>query len=174
LNQKSTTSRKDTFRRGQLTSPVTIFLVSIPQSALWKTIRWSYISDYRKPIGEALMDRERYHRLMFLGAAIWNWLLAISFFALSRIDINYFLTFDLDIPNTMLWFDSFMGMVFVFGIGFYIVSKSMKENHGLILMACFEKFTVFAIPTIWFFLGQASVWVVLFVTVDLILGFIFI
>jgi len=111
---------------------------------------------------------------MFLAAAIWNWLLAISFFVLSRIDINYFLTFDLDIPDTMLWFDSFMGMVFVFGLGFYIVSKSMKENHGLILMACFEKFTIFVIPTIWFFLGQASIWVVLFVTVDLIFGFLFI
>lgn len=111
---------------------------------------------------------------MFLAAAIWNWLLAISFFSLSRIDINLFLTFGLDIPNTMLWFDSFMGMVFVFGLGFYFVSKNMKENHGLILMACFEKFMVFTIPMVWFILGQASIWVVLFVTGDLIFGFLFI
>lgn len=94
---------------------------------------------------------------MFILAAIWNWTLAIGFIALSRIDLNLFLTFGLDIPNTMLWFDSFMGMVFVFGIGFYIVSKNVKENHGLIQMACFEKVTVFIIPLIWFFLGQASI-----------------
>jgi hypothetical protein len=111
---------------------------------------------------------------MFLIAALWNWTLAITFLVLPRIDINYFVATGLEIPNTMLWFDSFMGMVFVFGLGFYIVSKNMKENHGLILMACFEKFTVFVIPTIWFFLGQASIWVVLFVTVDLIFGFLFI
>ena len=111
---------------------------------------------------------------MFLAAAIWNWTLAIGFLLLSRIDINLFLVFGLDIPNTMLWFDSFMGMVFVFGIGFYLVSKNMKENHGLILMACFEKFTVFIIPFIWFFLGQASIWVVGFVTGDLIFGLLFI
>ena len=111
---------------------------------------------------------------MFLVAAIWNWVLAIGFLSLSRIDINLFLAFGLDIPNTMLWFDSFMGMVFVFGIGFYIVSKNMNENHGLILMACFEKFIVFIIPTSWFILGQASIWVLGFVTVDLIFGLLFI
>ena len=111
---------------------------------------------------------------MFIAAAIWNWALAIGFFALSRIDVNLFLAFGLDIPNTMLWFDSFMGMVFVFGIGFYILSTNMRENHGLILMACFEKVIVFIIPLIWFFLGQASIWVVGFVTVDLIFGLLFI
>lgn len=120
------------------------------------------------------MDRERYHRLMFLAAAIWNWTIAIVFLALSRIDINYFLTFGLEIPNSMLWFDSFFGLVFVFGLGFYFVSKNVKENHGLIQMACFEKFLVFIIPMIWFILGQASISVVLFVTGDLIFGFLFI
>lgn len=125
-------------------------------------------------VGEPLMDRERYHRFMFIMAALWNWALAIGFILLSRIDINLFLTFGLDIPNTMLWFDSFMGLVFVFGIGFYIVSTNVKENHGLILMACFEKTIVFIIPLFWFFLGQASIWVVGFVTVDLIFGLLFI
>ncbi|MFW9832703.1 MAG: hypothetical protein ACFFEK_01805 [Candidatus Thorarchaeota archaeon] len=120
------------------------------------------------------MDRERYHRLVFLCAAIWNWVLAIVFLALPRIDMNYFVAVGLEIPNSMLWFDSFMGLVFVFGIGFYIASTDMKQNHGLILMACFEKITVFIIPTLWFFLGQASIWVVLVATGDLILGLLFI
>jgi hypothetical protein len=88
--------------------------------------------------------------------------------------MNYFAAFGLEIPNSMLWFDSFMGLVFVFGIGFYIVSTDMKQNHGLILMACFEKIIVFVIPTLWFFLGQASIWVVLVATGDLILGLLFI
>ena len=111
---------------------------------------------------------------MFLVAAIWNWTLAIAFLVLLRIDINYFLATGLVIPNTMLWFDSFMGLVFAFGLGFYFVSKSVKENHGLIQMAVFEKFWVFIIGVIWFILGQASVLVVLFVTGDLILGLLFI
>ena len=111
---------------------------------------------------------------MFIMAALWNWALAIGFMSLSRIDINLFLSFGLDIPNTLLWFDSFMGLVFVMGIGFYIVSTNMRENHGLILMACFEKTIVFIIPLVWFILGQASIWVVGFVTGDLIFGLLFI
>ena len=74
------------------------------------------------------MDRERYHRLLFLIAALWNWILAIAFFALSRLDISSFTAFGLEIPNTMLWFDSFFTLVFVFGIGFYMVSMNIKEK----------------------------------------------
>ncbi len=125
-------------------------------------------------VGETPLERERYHRLVFLFAAIWNWTLAIAFLVLPRIDINYFLVTGLVIPNTMLWFDSFLGLVFAFGLGFYFVSKSVKENHGLIQMAVFEKFWVFIVGVIWFILGQASGLVVLFVTGDLILGLLFI
>ncbi|MFW9806341.1 MAG: hypothetical protein ACFFFK_06390 [Candidatus Thorarchaeota archaeon] len=120
------------------------------------------------------MERERYHRLIFLCAAFWNWILAIIFWVLPRIDMNYFLAVGLEIPNSMLWFDSFMGLVFVFGIGFYIVSTNLKENHGLIIMACFEKTTVFIIPTLWFLFGQASLWVVLVAAGDLFFGLLFI
>ncbi len=120
------------------------------------------------------MDREQYHRLLFLIAALWNWTLAIAFFALPRIDVGYFAAFGLEIPNTMLWFDSLMGLIFVFGIGFYFVSQNMMENHGLIMMALFEKTWIFLAGVSWFFLGQASLWVVLFATVDLIFGILFI
>jgi len=111
---------------------------------------------------------------MFLIAALWNWTLAITFLILPRIDTNYFVATGLEIPNTMLWFDSFMGLVFAFGLGFYLVSKSVNENHGLIQMAVFEKIWVFLIGIVWFILGQASILVVLFVTVDLIFGLLFI
>jgi hypothetical protein len=111
---------------------------------------------------------------MFFIAAIWNCTLAIAFLVLPRIDINYFPATGLAIPNTMLWFDSFMGLVFAFGIGFYLISKNMKENHGLIQMAIFEKTWVFIIGIVWFILGQASILVVLFVTVDMIFGLLFI
>jgi hypothetical protein len=111
---------------------------------------------------------------MFLLAAIWNWTLAIAFLVLPRIDINYFPATGLVIPNTMLWFDSFMGLVFAFGLGFYFVSKSVKENHGLIQMAVFEKTWVFLVGVAWFILGQASILVVGFVVGDLIFGFLFI
>jgi len=110
---------------------------------------------------------------MFLIAALWNWTLGAAFFILPRIDVGYFTATGLVIPNTLLWFDSFVGLVFVFGLGFYFVSQNMMENHGLIKMAVFEKSWVFLAGIGWFFLGQASFLVVLFVTVDLIFGFLF-
>lgn len=82
--------------------------------------------------------------------------------------------FGLTIPNTLLWFDSFMGLVFAFGLGFYFVSKDMRENHGLIQIACFEKSWVFLVAVIWFMLGTASIWVLLFASVDLIFSLLFI
>ena len=119
------------------------------------------------------MDRERYHRMMFLTAAIWNWVLGAAFFILPRIDIGYFTLTGLVIPNTLLWFDSFVGLVFIFGIGFFLVSQNIMENHGIIKMALFEKNWVFIVGVVWFFLGQASLLVVAFVTVDFFFGLLF-
>lgn len=110
---------------------------------------------------------------MFLTAALWNWILGIAFFVLPRIDIGYFTATGLVVPNTFLWFDSFLGLVFIFGIGFFLVSRNMMENHGIIKMALFEKSWVFIAGVGWFFLGQASTLVVFFVTVDLIFGLLF-
>ena len=120
------------------------------------------------------MDRAKYHKYMFTIAAIWNWILAISFIVLPRIDINNFYLAGDTIPPTMLWFDSFMGMVFVFGIGFYLVSLSTEKNHDFIKIACIEKVMVFLIPLYYVLIAQATLLVLAFVTVDLIFGFLFI
>jgi hypothetical protein len=110
---------------------------------------------------------------MYFIAAVWNWVLAITFLVLPRIDINNFSLAGDTIPPTLLWFDSFMGLVFAFGIGFYLISLSMKENHGLIQVAIFEKCWVFVIGLYYFLIAQASIWVVAVVTGDLIFGVLF-
>jgi hypothetical protein len=111
--------------------------------------------------------------MMFLTAAIWNMILGAAFFILPRIDVGYFTATGLIIPNTLLWFDSFVGLIFIFGIGFYLVSQNMMENHGVIKMALFEKNWVFIVGVSWFIMGQASFLVVVFVTVDFIFGLLF-
>jgi hypothetical protein len=111
--------------------------------------------------------------MMFLIAAIWNWILGATFFILPRFDLGYFTATGLIIPNTLLWFDQFLGLVFIFGIGFYLVSQNMMKNHGIIKMALFEKNWVFIVGVVWFILGQASFLVVVFVTVDFVFGLLF-
>ncbi len=110
---------------------------------------------------------------MYLIAAIWNWILAVMFLILPRIDINYFSLAGDTIPPTLLWFDSFMGLVFAFGIGFYIISLDPEQNHGLIQVSIFEKTWVFVVGVSYFLLGQASLLVALIVTVDMIFGLLF-
>ena len=111
---------------------------------------------------------------MYTIAAIWNWILAIGFLLLPRIDMGYFaIAGPVDPPNTMLWFDSFFGLVFAFGLGFYLISKSTTENHGLIKISVFEKTWVFVMGVYYFLIAQASIWVIVVVTGDLLFGLLF-
>ena len=111
---------------------------------------------------------------MYLIAAIWNWVLAITFLILPRIDINYFSLAGDTIPPTLLWFDCFMGLVFAFGIGFYLVSLDPQKNHGLVKIAAFEKVWVFIIGFSYFLIGEASLLLLGVVLGDLIFGILFI
>lgn len=111
---------------------------------------------------------------MYSFAAIWNWVLAITFLVLPRIDISYFSLAGDTIPPTLLWFDCFMGLVFAFGIGFYLVSLNPAKNHGLVKIAAFEKVWVFVIGISYFLIGEASLILVGVVLGDLIFGLLFI
>ncbi|MGQ4912220.1 MAG: hypothetical protein ACP6KW_08645 [Candidatus Thorarchaeota archaeon] len=120
------------------------------------------------------MDRERYHRIMYIIAALWNWVLAVIFLILPLISMDYFTLLGLVIPNTMLWFDCFAGLVFAFGLGFYFISESTRHNYGLIKVSAFEKTWVFVVGLLFYLTGGASVWVVLIVSGDMIFGLLFI
>ena len=120
------------------------------------------------------MDRLSYHKNMYTIAAIWNWILAIGFLILPRIDIGYFsLAGPVEAPPTLLWFDSFFGLVFAFGLGFYFISKSITENHGLIKISVFEKTWVFVMGLGYFLIAQASILVLTVVAGDLLFGLLF-
>ena len=121
------------------------------------------------------LERASYHKKMYTIAAIWNWILAVGFLILPRIDIGLFsLAGPMDPPNTLLWFDSFFGLVFAFGLGFYFISKSTTENHGLIKISIFEKFWVFIITLYYFLILEASLLAVGIVIGDLLFGILFI
>ena len=111
---------------------------------------------------------------MYTIAAIWNWVLAVGFLVLPRIDMGYFaVAGPVDPPNTMLYFDSLFGLVFAFGLICYFISKSTTGNHGLIAIAVFEKTWVFLMGLYYFLIGQASILVLVVVLGDIILGLLF-
>ncbi len=98
----------------------------------------------------------------------------MSFLILPRIDPAYFsIAGPMAPPPTLLWFDSFFGLVFAFGLGFYFISRSTTENHGLVKMAIFEKAWVFVMGLYYFLIAQASIWVLVVVSGDLLFGILF-
>ncbi|MGY5880498.1 MAG: hypothetical protein RTV31_09610 [Candidatus Thorarchaeota archaeon] len=120
------------------------------------------------------MDRLSYHKNMYTIAAIWNWILSVGFVVLPRIDMAIFsIAGPVAPPPTLLWFDSFFGLVFAFGLIAYFISKSTTENEGLIKIAIFEKILVFVIGVYYFMILQASLLVVVVVSGDLLLGLLF-
>jgi hypothetical protein len=119
------------------------------------------------------MDRSKYHRLLFLIAAIWNWVLAASFLILPRINISYFLLGGYTIPPSLLWFDCFMGEILAFGIGFYIVSLNVNANHGIIAIGTFEKLWVFTLSLYYFLIHEATPLLLLVVIGDLLFALLF-
>ena len=120
------------------------------------------------------MDRERYHSLLFKIAAFWNCAIGITFIVLPRIDIAYFsLAGDVPPPPTLLWADSFFLMVIVVGLLFYAMSVNFNASQGFIPVVIFEKVVIFVAGLFYFVIGEASLLVLAFVTVDLLFGLLF-
>lgn len=122
----------------------------------------------------AILERERYHSLLFKGAALWNCIIGLTFIVLPRIDMAYFsLAGDVPPPPTLLWADSFFLMVIVVGLLLYAISMNPDTSKGFIPVVMFEKVMIFAFGLAYFLIGEASILVLGFVTGDLILGILF-
>ena len=119
-----------------------------------------------------ILEREQYHQHLFLIAAIWNWFFSILL-VLPRLDQNFFTALELIVPNTMIWYDSLIGLVFIFGLGFYLVSQNRTENHGLIMIAILAKFWIFIVDITWFLLEQLSIGSAMVAIGDLVFGILF-
>ncbi|MDI6798053.1 MAG: hypothetical protein QMD09_13985, partial [Desulfatibacillaceae bacterium] len=59
----------------------------------------------------------RYRTLFYLGA-LYNFAVALSAFAFSG---RIFPMLGMEVPADPMWFELFLGAVFVFGIGYYWV-----------------------------------------------------
>jgi hypothetical protein len=120
------------------------------------------------------MERSVYQQRMFFIGAIWNWGGALFFGGISLFYqpmLPYFLN---QIPENMLWFHMFIGVVFVFGLGYYWISKDIKRNRDLIKMGIIGKTFVFCML---FYAWQAGIATVLFFlagSVDLLFTLLFV
>ena len=86
------------------------------------------------------MPKESYYKKLFFIGAIWNWVATISF------AVGYkfvFPLFGMELPKYPIFFLLFLGLAFVFGIGYYWVSRDIFTNHGIVKMGIIGKLIVF-------------------------------
>ena len=81
-------------------------------------------------------------RLMFLAAALWNWLVAlVSLFANEMIRSGLRMPPLADSLNLHLA----MSCICLFGIGYYWVARDLSKNQAIVKLGMIGKFGVFAI-----------------------------
>jgi len=116
------------------------------------------------------MPRQKYYRKLFLIGALWNWIITVFFaFAYEAI----FPLFDMPLPIYPAFFMMFLGLAFVFGIGYYWVSQDIGKNHAIVRMGIIGKIFVF-IAFVWGWIdGQIPLLLVGAGVVDLVFAILY-
>ena len=115
------------------------------------------------------MNRSSYYKNMFLIGAIWNLGAAIpawlGIIFLPNIVVSMF---GLALPAVLFPYHAMFWFIVAFGVGYFIVSRDITKNHGIVIVGIVAK-TVFFIDTlVTFATGQAGVLLLLCGITDMI------
>jgi hypothetical protein len=117
------------------------------------------------------MPKEGYYKKMFFIGAIWNWVATLTF----AIGWKFlFPLFGMASPNYLVFYMLFLGLCFVYGIGYFWVSRDISSNHGIVRMGIIGKLLVFAGFLIAWVMGEVPLIIVGSGIVDLIFAILFI
>lgn len=117
------------------------------------------------------MRTEGYYKKMFFISAIWNWVASLTF----AIGWKFlFPLFGMALPNYLVFYMLFLGLCFVYGIGYFWVSRDISNNHGIVRMGIIGKLVVFAGFLIAWYMGELALIIVGAGVVDLIFVILFI
>jgi hypothetical protein len=86
------------------------------------------------------MPKQYYYQKIFIVGAVWNWVATVSFALGYKI---MFPLFGMELPRYPIFFLLFLGLAFSFGIGYYLVSRDIYKNHGIVKMGIIGKLIVF-------------------------------
>lgn len=84
---------------------------------------------------------ERTFQRIFLGGALWNLIGAGLFFLFWR---QAFAFFNLEPPTYLAFFQAWLALAFVFGIGYYYVSQDLYGNLNIARLGIYGK-TAFSV-----------------------------
>ncbi len=86
------------------------------------------------------MPKENYYRKMFFVGAVWNWV------ATAPLILGYkilFPLYNMALPTYPVFLLMFSGLCFIFGIGYYWVSRDLSRNHDIVRLGIAGKLLVF-------------------------------
>jgi hypothetical protein len=89
---------------------------------------------------------ENAYRKIFLVGAMWNLLGAGLFFVFWRQAFDFF---QLAHPNYLAFFQAWLALAFVFGIGYYYVYRDLYGNLNIVRLGIYGK-TAFALIFIYY------------------------
>jgi hypothetical protein len=116
------------------------------------------------------MDRKLYYKRLFFIGAIWNWGAGLLFFFWSDPIYSFFNMKTINYPGVM---QLAMALVFVFGIGYYWVSKDISMNHDIVKLGIIAKTIVFLVFSYHTLIGNMPPQLGLSGVVDLIFAILF-
>ena len=112
----------------------------------------------------------------FFFASLWNF--SIGFIGILFTDFSIGLFFGPDAVTAdfiaKLFFRLFMIAVIIFGAGYYIVSREITFNRGIVWLGLLSKLILFVVFLIYFITGSATLMALIAVTGDFLWAMIFI
>lgn len=117
------------------------------------------------------MNLKSYYRSLFVVGALWNWGATLFFFIAYK---PLYAWLNMRTPDDPIYLQLFLGLCFVYGIGYFLVSRDINANHGIVIMGIIGKIIVFIGFVVDYLTGNAHLLIVLCGTVDLIFALLFI
>ncbi len=121
------------------------------------------------------MQSDSFFSKMFFLAGLWN--LGIGLIGLFFTDFSVALFFGQNAVTAnflaLVMFRLFMVAIIIFGIGYYIVSRALMLNRGIIWLGLVSKIILFVIFIFFFFTGKATLIAALALTGDFLWSLLF-
>ncbi|MBD3160225.1 MAG: hypothetical protein GF309_15715 [Candidatus Lokiarchaeota archaeon] len=119
------------------------------------------------------MNKENYYRWLFTIGAVFNWFMAVSFLVGSVAIPDIFVLFGTANPPTLFFLHALLGLIFVYGIGYFIVGQDIHKNRGIVWLGVLSKLSFFGSCVIYFLLGDLTFMIVAFGSFDFFFAVLF-
>jgi hypothetical protein len=90
------------------------------------------------------IDKKDYYKYLFLTGAIWNIVLGIISILSPLFMTGSFTALGIEEPPSLMFYHLFFGVALVYGIGFYLLSTNLDQNHGIVILGVIGKLGCFS------------------------------